>query len=50
MEICEERDKFPDEKSPVAMEACVNNKLDEIHRDITENETETKRDTMKMVI
>ena len=32
------------------MEDCVNNNLEEIHRYINENKTETNRDAMKMVI
>ena len=50
MEISEVRDECPDDKSTVVMEDCVNNRLEEIHRDITENETETNWDAIKMVI
>ena len=39
MEICEIRDKFPDDRSLVVMEDFVNNNLKEIHRYIAENET-----------
>ena len=50
MEVCEVRDECPDDTSPVVMEYYVNNNLYEIHRDITEQETETNQDAMKMVI
>ena len=50
MEICEVRDECTDYTSPVVMEYCANIKLEEIHRDIAENETETNQDAMKIVI
>ena len=50
MEVCELRAEFSDDTSPVFMEDCVNNNLDEIHRDISKNETKTNWDAMKMVI
>ena len=37
MDICEVNDEFPDGKSPVVMEYCVNKNLDETHRDISEH-------------
>ena len=49
MEVCEVRGEFPDDKYPVVIKGCGNNNLDEIHRDITEDETETNWDAMKMV-
>ena len=49
MEICEVRYECTDDTSPVVMEYCVNNKLDEIQRDIYEYEIETNWHAMKMV-
>ena len=49
-EICEVIYQCPDYTSPDVMEYCVNNNLDEIHRDITEHDIETNRDSMKTVI
>ena len=50
MDICEVRYECPDDTSPVVMEDCVNNNLDEIHRDISEHDIETNHDAMKTVI
>ena len=50
MEVCEVRDECPDDTSTVVMEDSVNKNLDEIQRDITENETETNQYAMKMVV
>ena len=50
MNICEVIDECPDDISPVSMEDCLNNNLDEIHRDITEHDIKTNHDTMKMII
>ena len=50
MKICEVRNECPDNTYPFVIEDCVNNNLDEIHRDITEHEIETNRYAMKMVI
>ena len=47
---CEVRDEYPDDSSPVAMEDCVNKKLDETHRDISEHDIETNLNAIKMVI
>ena len=50
VDICEVRYEYPDYSSKVAMVDSVNKKLDETHRDISENDIETYRDAMKMVI
>ena len=50
VEICEVRDEYPDDSSPVLMEDCVNKNLDETHRDISKHDIETNRDAMKMLI
>ena len=50
MNICEVIDECPDDTSPVVMEDCVNNNLDEIHRDISEHDIETNLNATKMVI
>ena len=47
---CEVRDEYPDESSPVLMEYCVNTKLDETDRDISEYDIETNLNATKMVI
>ena len=49
IEVCEVRDECHHDTSPVVMEDCVNKNLYEIHIDVTENETETNQDAMKMV-
>ena len=38
MDICEVMDGCPDGKSPVVMEYCVNNNLDETHRYFSEHD------------
>ena len=48
--IREVRDEYPYELYPVVMEDCVNKKLDEIHRDISEHDIETNLNATKMVI
>ena len=40
----------PDGTYPVVMEYCVNKNLDETYRYVSENDKETNRDAMKMVI
>ena len=50
MEVCEVRDKCTDTTSTVVMEDFLNKNLDEIQRDMTENETETNWDTLNKVI
>ena len=50
MELCAIRDEYTDDTSPVVMKDCLNKNLDEILRDITYNETEKNRYSMKMVI
>ena len=50
MDICEVRDECTGDTSAVVMEDCVNDNLDEIHRDISEHDIETNRYAMKMVI
>ena len=39
-DICEVIDECPDGTYPVVMEDCVNKSLDEIHRDVSENDKE----------
>ena len=50
MVTCEVRDKYTDESYPVVMEDCVNNKLFEAQRDISEHDIETNMNATKMVI
>ena len=50
IDICEVRDKCPDKISTFVMEDSVHNNLEEIHRYMTENETETNLYAMKMLI
>ena len=38
VEICEFRDEYPDDSSPILMEDCVNNNLNETHIDISEHD------------
>ena len=47
---CEVRDEYPDYLSPVVMEYCVNKKLDETHRDISEHDIENNLNTTKIVL
>ena len=47
---CEVRDEHHDESSPVVMEDCVNKKLDETHRDVSEHDIETNLNATKTVI
>ena len=47
---CEVRDEYLDQSSTVVIEDCVNKKLDETHRDISEHDIETNLSTTKMVI
>ena len=50
VDICEVRYEYPDYSSKVAMVDSLNKKMDQTHRDISENDIETYRDAMKMVI
>ena len=50
MDMCEVRDKYPDESSPVVMEYYVNKNQDETHRYMSEHDIETNQDAMKMAI
>ena len=50
MAIFEVRDEYPDDSSPVVMEAFVNKKLDGTPRDISEHDIETNINTTEMVI
>ena len=50
VEICEVRDEYPYDLSPVVMEYCVNKNLDETHRDIYEHDIETNLNATKMLI
>ena len=50
IDICEVRDEYHDDTSPVVMGAYVNKNLYEIHRDVSELDIENIRDTMKMII
>ena len=50
VEICDVRDKYPDDSYQVVMEDCVNNNLDETHRDISEHDVATNMDATKTVI
>ena len=50
VEICEVRNEYLDDSSPVVMEDCVKNNLDETHRDISEHDIETNQYAMKIVI
>ena len=50
MAIFEVRDEYPDDSSPVVMEDCVNNNLDDTHIDISEHDIETNLYATKTVI
>ena len=50
VEICEVRYEYTDNSSPVGMEYCVNDNLDETHRYISEHDIETNTNATKMVI
>ena len=50
MATCEVRDEYLDDSYPVLMKDCVNKKLDETHRDISELDIETNLNATKMAI
>ena len=49
VEICEVRNEYPDDSSPVVMEDTVNKNWDETHRDIYEHDIENNWGATKML-
>ena len=50
MAKCEVRNEYPYDLSTVVMESCVNKKLDETHRDISEHDIENNLNAPKTVM